>query len=117
MVSSRRRCAATQMQNSIMKNLILACSMGVILISGSASAHDAAANIDPNLIIRTSGSGLDAWSYAEGNDHSGGMWEGATGYSSSAVAQQRPAYVGTIPSNREWSRLNTRQRRRSDTSY
>jgi hypothetical protein len=100
-----------------MKNLILACSMGVILISGSASAHDAAANVDPNLVVRTSGSGLDAWSYAEGNDHSGGMWEGATGYSSSAVAQQRPAYVGTIPSNREWSRLNTRQRRRSDTFY
>jgi hypothetical protein len=97
-----------------MKNIVLAVSLGAALISGSAFARDSDATIDPSLIIRTHGSGLDADSYAQGNDHSGGMWEGATGYSSSA---QQPAFVGTVPSNRQWTRFNTRERRHNQPSY
>lgn len=97
-----------------MKKLVLACSMGAILMSGTAYAQDTQATIDPSLIIRTHGSGLDAESYAQGNDHSGGMWEGATGYSGSL---QQPTDVGTVPANREWSRLNTRARRHRAPSY
>ncbi|CAM2932704.1 hypothetical protein JHFBIEKO_2320 [Methylobacterium mesophilicum] len=98
-----------------MKNLILACSFGAMLISGSAFAHESSAQIDPSLIIRTNGSGLDPWSSAEGNDKSGGMWEGATGYSASVP--QQPAYTGSVPSNRQWSHLSTRARHHSEPSY
>ncbi|TXN40413.1 hypothetical protein FV228_07850 [Methylobacterium sp. WL18] len=98
-----------------MKNLILACSFGTMLISGSAFAHESAAQIDPSLIVRTNGSGLDAWSSSEGNDKAGGMWEGATGYS--AAVPQQPVYTGSVPSNRQWSHLNTRTYHRSAPSY
>ncbi len=97
-----------------MKSIVLACSVGAMLIAGPAFAQDGGATIDPSLIIRTHGSGLDSDSYAQGNDRSGGMWEGATGYSSSL---QQPASVGTVPANRQWSRFNTRERRRNDRSY
>jgi hypothetical protein len=97
-----------------MKSFVLACTLGGLLISGTAYAQDGDATIDPSLIIRTHGSGLDADSYAQGNDHSGGMWEGATGYSSSAA---QPAYVQTVPADPQWSRLNTRARRRHPASY
>ncbi|SDN82252.1 hypothetical protein SAMN05216360_111199 [Methylobacterium phyllostachyos] len=98
-----------------MKNLVLACSFGAMLISGSAFAQEAGAQIDPSLIVRTNGSGLDAWSYAEGNDKSGGMWEGATGYS--APVPQQPIYTGSVPSNRQWSHLTTRPRRHRAPAY
>ncbi|MGU3663855.1 hypothetical protein ACLBX9_06675 [Methylobacterium sp. A49B] len=98
-----------------MKNLVLVCSFGAMLISGAAFAQGSGAQIDPSLITRTSGSGLDAWSSAEGNDKAGGMWEGATGYH--AYAPQQPAYVESVPSNRQWSHLNTRVRRHSAPSY
>ena len=98
-----------------MNNLILACSFGAMLISGPAFAHASSAPIAPSLIVRTNGSGLDAWSYAEGNDKSGGMWEGATGYGESAP--QQPVYTGSVPSNRQWSHLNTRTRHHSAPSY
>lgn len=96
-----------------MKNIILACSLGATLIAGPALAQGGS-TIDPSLIIRTSGSGLDAWSASEGNDKAGGMWEGATGYS---AAVQRPSSIETVPANRQWSRLNSRERRRGQTSY
>lgn len=98
-----------------MKNFLLACSFGAMMISGSAFAHESSAQIDPSLIIRTNGSGLDAWSYSEGNDKAGGMWEGATGYSASTP--QQPVYTGSVPSNRQWSRLSTRTRHHSAPSY
>ena len=100
-----------------MKNLLLVCSFGAVLISGSAFAHESSAQIDPSLIIRTNGSGLDAWSYSEGNDKAGGMWEGATGYSSAAQAQAQPVYTGSVPANRQWSRLSTRTRHHAAPSY
>ncbi len=77
-----------------MKNIVLACSMGAVLVAGPAFAQDAGAAIDPSLIIRTNGSGLDPWSASEGNDKAGGMWEGATGYS---AAVQRPGAIETVP--------------------
>ncbi|MEE7502069.1 hypothetical protein ACLBXO_06290 [Methylobacterium sp. C33D] len=97
-----------------MKTIILACSMGAVLIAGPALAQDRGATIDPSLIIRTNGSGLDAWSAAEGNDKAGGMWEGATGYS---AAIQRPTAIETVPANRQWSRLNSRERHHRQPSY
>ncbi|MCX4195050.1 hypothetical protein OMR07_05260 [Methylobacterium organophilum] len=97
-----------------MKNIVLACSMGAVLVAGPAFAQDAGAAIDPSLIIRTNGSGLDPWSASEGNDKAGGMWEGATGYS---AAVQRPGAIETVPANRQWSRLNSRERRRGQPSY
>ena len=97
-----------------MKNIVLACSMGAMLIAGPALAQDGGPTIDPSLIVRTNGSGLDAWSASEGNDKAGGMWEGATGYS---AAIQRPSAVETVPANRQWSHLNSRERRRGQPAY
>ncbi|SDA32964.1 hypothetical protein SAMN02799622_05393 [Methylobacterium sp. UNC378MF] len=97
-----------------MKYIILACSMGAALIAGPAFAQDTGATIDPSLIIRTNGSGLDAWSASEGNDKAGGMWEGATGYS---AAVQRPSATETVPANRQWSRLDSRERHHRQPSY
>jgi hypothetical protein len=114
MYYSRRRFATEQRREIIMKNIVLACSMGAMLIAAPAFAQDGGPSIDPSLIIPTNGSGLDAWSASEGNDKAGGMWEGATGYS---AAVQRPASIGTVPANPQWSRYNTRERRHGRSSY
>ncbi|MCJ2014313.1 hypothetical protein [Methylobacterium sp. J-076] len=99
-----------------MKTIVLACTLGAVLMSGAASAEGTPPRIDPNLIIRTGGDGLDADAYAQGNDRSGGMWQNAEGASGS-LAAQRPTAVGAIPANRQWTRLRTQQRRGSGDSY
>ena len=50
--------------------------------------------------------------YVDGNTLN--VWEGATGYS---AAVQRPGAIETVPANRQWSRLNSRERRRGQLSY
>ncbi|GJD34070.1 hypothetical protein [Methylobacterium aerolatum] len=99
-----------------MKTFALACTIGAVLMSGAAYAEGAQQRIDPRLITLTGGDGLDADAYAQGNDHTGGMWEGATG-SSSSLAAQRPTYVGSIPVNRQWSRLPANRRRPYGDAY
>ncbi len=99
-----------------MKTFVLACSLGAILMSGTAYAEGTQQRIDPNLIVRTGGDGLDADAYAQGNDHSGGMWQNAEGASGS-LAAQRPVIVESIPANRQWSRLRTRERRAYGEAY
>ncbi|RYF09807.1 MAG: hypothetical protein EOO77_22935 [Oxalobacteraceae bacterium] len=99
-----------------MKTFVLACSLGAILMSGAAYAADAQQPIDPKLIIRTSGDGLDADAYAQGNDRSGGMWRNAIGASGS-LAAQRPVIVGSVPTDRQWSHLRSRQRRAYGDAY
>ncbi len=89
-----------------MKTLALICSTCALLMSGAAYAQNVTP-INPALIHLTGGDGLDSDAYAQGNDHSGEMWEGATGFSS---AMQRPASIQTAPANRQWSRLDTRER-------
>lgn len=95
-----------------MKTLALICSTCALMISGAAYAHDVM-RIDPALIHLTGGDGLDSDAYAQGNDHDGGMWEGATGFSSN---MQRPATIQAAPANRQWSRLNTREHAPRHTS-
>ena len=115
MMACRKR-ATPPIRNYTMKNLVLACSLGAILMSGAAYAGGAQQRIDPNLIVRTGGDGLDADAYSQGNDHTGGMWENAEGASGS-LAAQRPATVGSIPVNRQWTRLRSRERRAYGDSY
>lgn len=99
-----------------MKTFVLACSLGAILMSGTAYAADTQQPIDSNLIIRTGGDGLDNNAYAQGNDRSGGMWENAEGASGS-LAAQHPVLVGSIPANRQWTHLRSRQRRTYGDAY
>lgn len=93
-----------------MKTFALACTLSAVLMSGAAYAEGSPSLIDPSLITLTAGDGLDSNAYAQGNDHTGGMWEGAVGESGS-MAAQRPAYVASVPNNRQWSRLPTHRRR------
>jgi hypothetical protein len=100
-----------------MKTFVLACSLGAILMSGAAYAEGTQQRIDPNLIIRTGGDGLDYDAYSQGNDHTGGMWEGAVGASGSLAAQRQAATVGAVPANRQWTRLQSRERRAYRDAY
>lgn len=100
-----------------MKIIVLACTVSAVLMSGAAFAEGAQQRIDPNLIVLTAGDGLDSNAYAQGNDHTGGMWESAEGPSGSMAAQQRPPIVGSLPASRQWSRLRARDRRTYEGSY
>lgn len=61
-----------------MKKLVIISSLFAVLTVGVAHAAEFDASfLDHGLIHLTSGDGLDREAYSEGNDRTGGMWQGA----------------------------------------